>query len=244
MVEQSLEDTKMAQYQQSHLRDTMPDTATDTIRSITKTSVNFGFTLQILTQNKLAIKGEVQMSQQTKTQVPQRASAPVDIEQVYDDSVTSMPRSAVRYRAAQPQQSRATDTLIAQTPRTSNRVSGTTRLLLWLLLALCVAFLVNGLVVPAITDAFTQLRYGDARIATFDIDKHHFITEESNGRVRIVVSNADGSHSQQLTTVVSNAPKHALVTLKENGTRIDVSINDAYVTYLVADSNGYKWGSN
>jgi len=206
-------------------------------------SISFCLSVMKRSHEGLSITGDVTMS---KTAIPQRASKPVDIEQVYDDdsASSSMPRSAVRYRATQPQQTvRTTDTLVQQ-HRTSNRVSGTTRLLLWLLLALCVAFLVNGLVVPAITDAFTQLRYGDARIATFDIDKHHFITEESNGRVRIVVSNADGSHSQQLTTVVSNAPKHALVTLKENGTRIDVSINDAYVTYLVADSNGYKWSTN
>ncbi len=206
-------------------------------------SISLAFSLQILAREGLSVRGDVTMQ---KTAVPQRASKPVDSEQEYDDdSVSSMPRSALVWRATNaPQQSHTTDTLIAQTPRTSNRVSGTTRLLLWLVLVLCVAFLVNGLVMPAITDALTQLRYGDARIATYDLNGHHFITEESNGRVRIVVSNPDGSHSQQLTTVVSNAPKHALVTLKENGTRIDVSINDAYVTYLVADGNGYKWSTN
>lgn len=205
-------------------------------------SVSFSFSLQILTREGLSLKGDMTMQ---KTVVPQRASKPVtvDIEQEYDDnSVTSMPRSAIRFRGTQPTQ--RTTGPIAQAP-TSNRVSGTTRLLLWVLLVCCLAFLANGLVMPMVNDTVNQIKYGDSRIATYDISNHHWITEEANGRMRIVVSNPDGSHSQQLTMAVGNAPKHALVTLKEDDVKIDVSINGAYITPLVSDGKGgYKWESN
>lgn len=205
-------------------------------------SVSFSFSLQILTHEGLSLKGDATVNK-TST-VPQRASKPVDVEQEYDDTVTSMPRSAVRYRASQPQQTRTTDSLVQQSVTTTRRVSGTTRLLLWLVLILCVAFLVNGLVIPAITDAANQLRYGDARIATYDINGRHFITEEDNGRMRIIVSHPDGSHNQVLTTVISGAPHHALVSLSGDGGKIDVSINGAYITALVSDTHGgYKWES-
>ncbi len=208
-------------------------------------SISLSFSLQILAREGFSVRGDATM-QKTAT-VPQRASKPVDIDQEYDDdSVGSMPRSAIRFRSTQQPQAAQTPTtgpIVA--PIVTHRVSGSTRLGLYLLLFLCLAFLVNGLVLPAITDALTQLRYGDARIATYDLNGRHWITEEDNGRMRIVVSTPDGSHNQVLTTVVSGAPKHALVSLSPDGTKIDVSINGAYIALLVPDgSNGYTWGSN
>ena len=187
-----------------------------------------------------------------KTMIPQRASklaAPVtvDVEQEYDDTASSMPRSAIRYRSSttQPTQPQTRTTDVLPTPVTTRRVSGGTRFLLWVVLVLGVTFLFNGLVMPAVQDALTQLKYGDSRISTYDLNGRHFITEETNGRIRIVVSNPDGSHNQVLTNTLVNAPKHALVSLKENGSKIDVSVNDAYITSLLSDgNNGYKWGSN
>ena len=124
-------------------------------------------------------------------------------------------------------------------------MSGWTRFLLWVLLVLCVLFLINGLVVPTVNNVVTQLKYGDSKIATYDLAGKHWITELSNRRVRVVVSNEDGSHSQQLTTVVSGSPKHALVTLAEDGNKVDVAINGAYVLSMKSDGKGgYTWESN
>jgi len=216
-------------------------------------SISFSLSLVKRAGESFSITGDATMQ---KTAVPQRASKPVhvdasqlqlDDDQEYDDNtVAAIPRSAVRFRSTQPQAAHhqpTTGPIVA--PLVTHRVSGSTRLGLYLLLFLCIAFLVNGLVLPAITDALTQLRYGDARIATYDLNGRHWITEEDNGRMRIVVSNHDGSHNQVLTTVVSGAPKHALVSLSPDGTKIDVSVNGAYIALLVPDgSNGYKWGSN
>ena len=49
----------------------------------------------------------------------------------------------------------------------------------------------------AVQDALTQWQYGNDKIATYDLNGKHWITELDNGRVHIVVSNEDGSHSQQ-----------------------------------------------
>ena len=207
-------------------------------------SVNFSFSLQILTREGLSLRGEASM--QKNAPVPQRASKPVtvDIEQEYDDnSVTSMPRSAIRFRSTtqEPTHTRTTDVL----PRASHRVSGSTRAGLVALLILCCLFLANGIVVPAITSVANRLQYGSALIATYDLNGRHWITEEENGRVRIVVSGLDGSHNQVLTTVVSGAPTHALVSLAEDGNKVDVSINGAFVTALVTDNHGgYQWSNN
>ncbi len=209
-------------------------------------STSFSFSLQIRTEEGLSIRGDMTMQ---KT-VPQRASKPVtvapDVEQEYDDdNVNQMPRSALRFRSTQTQtESKPRTTGPIVTPVTQ-RVSGSTRLLLWVVLILGIAFLVNGLVLPAISSAIEQVRYGDAKIATYDLDNHHWITEESNGRVRIVVSLPDGSHSQQLTSIVGGVPNHALVTLDQTGNKIEVSINGTYANLLISDGKGgYKWGNS
>jgi len=229
----------------SCIADTRPQENTDNRRSI-----SLGFSLQIRTSEGLSIKGDMTM-QKTST-VPPRASKPTqvtpDVEQEYDDdTVNQMPHSAVRFRSTQAptsqQQARTTGPIA--TPVVTHRVSGSTRLLLYVLLVLCCLFLLNSVVLPAINDALTQLKYGDSKIATYDLGGRHWITEETNGRLRIIESNPDGSHSQQLTIPVANAPKHGLVTLKENGQHVDVYINDAFLTYLVSDGQGgYKWGNN
>lgn len=168
-------------------------------------ATSFSFSIQIRTDEGLSIRGRVNMS----TVVPQRASKPVqvvpDIEQEYDDNLSSTPRSAIRFRGTQHKQETsskegqtARDTDKLATPVTTKRVSGTTRLLLWVVLILGIAFLINGLIVPAIVSFNNQLHYGDAQIATYDINGSHFITEEDNGRVQIVVSSPDATHNQIL----------------------------------------------
>jgi len=211
-------------------------------------SMRFQFSLQIVTREGFSVKGEAFMDK-TSTSVPQRASRqPVpDIDQEYDDdSVAHMPRSVLRHRTTQPQQpaavSQGPNTGPIAAPIVTHRVSGTTRALLWLVLVLCLAFLFNGMVWPALVGVGNQLTYGTDRIASFDLDHHHFITQETHNKVRIIVSSADGQHSQVLTTVVSGAGDHALVTLSQDSANIDVTVNGAYVTSLVPDGHGmYKW---
>ncbi len=212
-------------------------------------SISFQFSLQILTREGFSVKGEATMDK-TSTSVPPRASRqPVpDIEQEYDDdSVTHMPRSAIRFRSTQPQLAAATASQGPTTgpiaaPLVTHRVSGGTRVLLWVLLFLCIAFVFDGMVLPVIIDVSNHFTYGNDRIASFDLDRHHFITQETHNTVRIVVSSADGQHMQVLTTVISGAKDHALVTLSEDGSSIDVTVNGAYVTSLVPNGHGmYKW---
>jgi len=182
--------------------------------------------------------------QKTAT-IPQRASKPVtpDVEQEYDDTLGSTPRSAVRRRSTLPEtKPRNTGPIVA--PVTTRRVSGGTQFLLWVVLVLCVAFLINGLVVPAISEAFTQIRYGDARIATFDINGRSFITQEQDNKVRIVVVSAGNAHNQVLVTPIGGVANHALVTLTPNGAKIEVAVNGTYIAVLVPDGSGYQWGSN
>ena len=221
--------------------------------TVYQNSTSFSFSLQILAHEGFSVKGDMTM-QKTST-VPPRASKPVlstpDVDEQYDDnSITQMPRSALRLRSTptptSEQQARTTGPIIPPVaPITTRRVSGGTRFLLWVVLVLCCLFLFNGIVWPAINDALIQLKYGDSKIATYDLGGRHWITEETNGRLRIIESNPDGSHSQQLTIPIANAPKHGLVMLKENGQHVDVYINDAFLTYLVSDGQGgYKWGNN
>jgi len=240
-------DRRMIAYEEtaSCIADTRPQENT-----VNRQSISLGFSLQIRTDEGLSIRGDINM-QKTST-VPPRASKPVlstpDVDEQYDDnSITQMPRSALRLRSTptptSEQQTRTTGPIVPSV--VSYRVSGSTRFLLYVLLVLCCLFLFNSIVWPAINDALIQLKYGDSKIATYDLGGRHWITEETNGRLRIIASNPDGSHSQQLTTAVANASKHGLVTLKENGQHVDVYMNDAFLTYLLADGQGgYKWGSN
>lgn len=231
----------------SCIADTRPQENTDNRRSI-----SLGFSLQIRTDEGLSIRGDINM-QKTST-VPPRASKPAqsttDVEEQYDDnSVTQMPRSAVRFRSTQTpasQQKAHTTEPIAPpiAPATTRRVSGGTRFLLWVVLVLCIAFLVNGLVLPAINSAIEQIRYGDARIATYDINGRSFITQEQDNKVRIVISSADNQHNQVLVTPIGGVANHALVTLTPNGAKIEVAVNGTYIAVLVPDGNGYKWGNN
>jgi len=210
-------------------------------------SISFQFSLQIVTREGFSVKGEAFMDK-TSTTVPQRSSQqPVpDIDQEYDDdSVTRTPRSAVRYRSTQPHQpavSQGPNTGPIAAPIVTHRVSGRTRVLLWMVLVLGLAFLFNGIVWPALVDFDNQLTYGNDRIASFDLDQHHFITQEMHNTIRIVVSSAGGQHTQVLTTVISGAKDHSLVTLSQDDVNIDVTVNGAYVTLLVPDTHGmYKW---
>jgi len=211
-------------------------------------SISFQFSLHILTREGFSVKGEASMDK-TSTSVPQRASRqPMpDVDQEYDDdSVAKMPQSAVRFRSTQQphQQSTAAPTTgpIVTPIVTTRRVTGWTRFWLWILLVLCIAFVFDGMVWPMLVDLDNQLTYGNDRIASFDLDQHHFITQETHNTVRIVVSSTNGQHTQVLTTVISGARDHALVTLSEDGNSIDVTVNGAYVTSLVPDTHGmYRW---
>jgi len=209
-------------------------------------STSFRFSLQILTREGFSVKGEAFMDK-TSTVPPRTSRQPVpNIDQEYDgDSVARIPRSAVRFRSTQPQQPVAPqgpNTGPIAAPIVTHRVSGRTRVLLWLLLVFCLAFLFNGVVWPALVNLGNQLTYGTNRIASFDLDQHHFVTQETNNKVRIMVSSADGQHTQVLTTVISGAKDHALVTLSQDDVNIDVVVNGAYMTSLVPDGHGmYKW---
>ncbi len=212
--------------------------------NVDKRSTSFCFSLQILAREGFSVRGDVTM-QKTAT-VPQRASKPVDIDQEYDDdSVGSMPRSAIRFRSTQPQAAQTPTTGPIVAPIVTHRVSGSTRLGLYLLLFLCLAFLFNGLLWPVIVDIGNQLKYGDARIATYDLNQHHFITQDENNTVKIVVSSADNQHTQVLTTVVRGAGTHALVTLSQDGGNVDVNVAGIYTASLVPDGHGgYQWKDN
>jgi len=206
-------------------------------------SVNFSFSLQILAHEGLSVKGDASM--QKNTTIPQRASRvqqpTSDVAEEYDETLFNAPRSALRWTAldAQPKQ-RTTGPIAAP----SNRVTGSTRVGLYILLVLCLAFLFNGIVLPALANVQNQLRYGDARIASYDLDNHHFLTEETNGKVRIVISSTDGQHNQVLTTVVAGVKDHALVSLSQDSDKVDVFVNGMSIARLVSDSKGgYRWSN-
>ena len=217
--------------------------------NVNQQSISFSFSLQILAREGASLRGDASMQKtSTAPQKIQRASRPIqsttDIDQEYDgDNASSMPHSAIRFRSTTQPQARTTEPIA--TPPTMHRVSGITRLGLYALLLLCVAFLINGIVVPALIDVSNQLRYGDARIATFDFDNHHFLTDETNGRVHIVVGNENGSYNQVLTLPIDGVTNHALVTLSQDKNDIEVLINGTYAAVLVPDGYaGYQWGSN
>lgn len=72
--------------------------------------------------------------------IPARASRQADVEQ---DSLNAMPRSQVRFRPTQ------TDDLEPQPlAECGNRIAGRTRVLLYVLLILCIGFLVSGINSP------------------------------------------------------------------------------------------------
>jgi len=208
-------------------------------------SLGLTFSLQLCTLEGLVVKGD--MTMQKHTTIPQRASRvqqpTTDVAEEYDDKLFDASRSAIRWTALDAPQKTRTTGPIAEAP--SNRVTGSTRVGLYILLVLCLAFLFNGIVLPAIANVQNQLRYGDARIASYDLDNHHFLTEETNGKVRIVISNPDGSHTQVLTTTIAGVKDHALVSLSQDGNTIDVFVNATSVARLVPDGKGgYTWGSN
>jgi len=212
---------------------------------INQRSTSFSFSLQIVAREGLSVRGDMTMQ---KTAVPQRASRPIqqtapDIEDYDDQNLAHMPRSAVRFRASQSQAApQGPNTGPIEVPTVTHRVSGSTRALLWFVLVLCVLFLMNGMVWPALVEIGTQLTYGNDRIASFDLDHHHFITQEVGGKVRLIVTSADGQHTQVLTTMISGAKDHMLVTLTQDHVQIDVNVNGVYVTSLVPDRHGmYTW---
>ena len=186
--------------------------------------------------------------------VPQRKSrdfVPALLEEEeYDDTPLGLaPVARALYRpASQPAATTRTMTHALTARPTinaapvSHRITGRNRLLLWLVFWGFVSFLINGVVFPIFGGISDQLKYGDARIATFDLVGHHWITEKDNDVVRVVISTADGSHNQVLTTQVAGAPPHALVSLKAAGDRLDVSINGTHALYLAPDGKGgYVW---
>ena len=78
------------------------------------------------------------------TVIPQRASRQTaDVEQEYDDTLNATPRSQVRFRPTQ------TDDVETQPlVECGNRITGKSRVLLYMLLILCIAFLVSGINSP------------------------------------------------------------------------------------------------
>jgi len=209
--------------------------------------VSVAFSLQFIMNEGLSVRGETTLNK-TTTGIPQRASRvqqpTTDVAEEYDDKLFDAPRSAIHWKALDTPQKQRTTGPIAEATQ-SNRVTGSTRVGLYILLVLCLAFLFNGIVLPAISNVSNQLKYGDARIASYDLDGRHWITEETNSRVRIIVSSADNQHNQVLTTVVAGVKDHALVSLSQDGNKIDVFVNGTSVTRLVLDGKGgYTWGSN
>jgi len=114
--------------------------------------------------------------------------------------------------------------------------------LLYVLLFLYILLLVDGIVIPAFAAVSNHFTYGSNQIASFDLDQHHFLTQETHNMVRITVTSADGKHVQVLTTPISGVSDHALVTLTEDGSNIDVAVNGLSITPLVPDGHGmYQW---
>ncbi len=143
------------------------------------------------------------------TAIPSRTSKPVlstsDVDEQYDDnSVMQMPRSAVPFRSTHTptsqQQTRTTGPIVSSI--VTHRVSGSTRFGLYVLLVLGCLFLFNGIVWPALNDALVQFRYGESKIATYDLQGKHWITEEANGRYR-----RDASHYASMGGVLQSTTK-------------------------------------
>lgn len=117
------------------------------------TKVGLAFSLHIVPYEGLALKGDIGIYK-FGTEIPRRASRTVyqqttDVEQEYDDDVGTTPRSALRYRSVdqhpQEQPTHTTDELDAPV---SHRISGSSRLALYVLLLLCIAFFVSGIQTP------------------------------------------------------------------------------------------------
>ncbi len=220
-------------------------------------STRFQFSLQILTREGFSVKGEAIMDKSSTTVPPRASRQPMpDIDQEYDDdTVVKTPSSVLRHRPIQqsskqqatPVASATTPTLntgpiIAPSVVPTRRVTGGTRVLLYVLLFLCIALLVDGIVIPTVVAVSNHFTYGSNQIASFDLDQHHFLTQETHNMVRITVTSADGKHVQVLTTPISGASDHALVTLTEDGSNIDVAVNGLSITPLVPDGHGmYQW---
>ncbi len=67
-------------------------------------SISFAFSLQILSSEGLAVKGDATLQKST-TGVPQRASRPDNTNDLYDDQQLGiMPRSAIRWKPTSPTQ--------------------------------------------------------------------------------------------------------------------------------------------
>jgi len=124
-------------------------------------SLGLSFSLHVRMNEGLGITGD--MTMQKSTTIPQRASRPVqqttDVEQEYDDRLINNPRSALRYRGFQGQPKEqphyTTDELDAPV---SHRISGSSRLGLYVLLLLCIAFLMSGIQSPFLSGNVITLR--------------------------------------------------------------------------------------
>ena len=225
--------------------------------TINEYSTSFRFSLQIITREGFSVRGDA-----TMTTVPARKSRPsaTQIDEGFDDPrISSSTRRYKPTQQSQVQQPQATAqipntgpivTSVEQTPVVApvvktiitHRVSGSTRAGLYIVLFLGCLFLFNGIVWPGLVHIYNQVKYGDAQIATFDLDQHHFITQDEHGKIKIIVMSADNKHNQVLTQTVHGIGDRALVTLSENGSKIDVSVNGQYATSLVSDGKGgYQW---
>ncbi len=219
-------------------------------KNLDQRSISFRFSLQIIAREGLSVRGDAHM-QRTRMDIPQRASRPADVTEVFDDlQPQAMPRSQIRWRPtnqAQAGQDVTATTTTAPQPiqPTSCRVTGGTRAGLWVLLLLCIAFLFNGIAVPAWENFNNQLHYGDARIASYDIDHRHFVTEDNKGKIRVYIMSQDGQHVQVLDSILGSNTDHALVTLSEQGSTIAMFVNGVQTAVLVPNGQGsYMWGSN
>ncbi len=221
-------------------------------KNLDQRSISFGFSLQIIAREGLSVRGDAHM-QKTTTGIPRRASLPADVTEDFDDQLPqAMPRSQIRWRPTN-QATAGQDVLAphgctqdATVPQaTTRRISGSTRGGLYVLLALCLAYLYVGIAVPAWENLNNQLHYGDARIASYDIDHRHFVTEDNKGKIRVYVISQDGQHVQVLDSILGSNTDHALVTLKDEGSDIAMSVNGVQTALLVPNGQGgFKWGGN
>jgi len=213
-----------------------------------------------MSQNGIPLRTHRPIQQPVKVQEQEYDDTTAQIQQAsdveeeeYDDTpVAITPKSVLRHRPTQQQQpqakTRTTEPIVAPVGQkpvvktiVTHRVSGSTRAGLYVVLFLCGLFIFNGIVWPALVSVYNQVKYGDAQIATFDLDQHHFITQDVKGKVKIIVMSADNQHNQVLTQIVHGIGDRALVTLSENGAKIDVS-NGQYAASLVSDNHGgYQW---
>ncbi len=95
------------------------------------------FALCLDFEEGIRLSGELAMS---LTDIPARASRQVSQDTDYDDKLDNTPRSALRYRS--------TNTDDLEPPISPRRIVGQSRVLLYVLLLLCVAFLISGINAP------------------------------------------------------------------------------------------------